>query len=263
MRAIAQLIFIILLAAVTGCSKKATEADTASAVSGESGKPGSYLAYEHRLEVVLTPEAIPARMDAVRSACAQATYGNCSLLNFEQSSGRYAHGTLTLRVAPEAVEPLSTLAAEHGRVGSQQTRAEDLAEAVSDNNKQREMMELQRATLLEFRARRDLPVSDVITVARELATIESELQNLMRSAAEQQRRIESNLLSIDYRASFEQSRLSRLGEAFDGVFDEAVDGSAEAIGMLAFGLPFLLLAFPLALLWRWAWRRLTGGRKAG
>lgn len=261
MRHAALLFVAVVLIATAGCAKKVAE-ESAPEVASQTGKPGSSLAYEHSMEVVLAAEAISDRMTAVRAACMEAKFGDCTLLRFEHSDGEHPRGSLTLRVAPDAVEPLAALAAEQGRLGSRQTRAEDLAEAVHDTGKQREMLGLQRATLLEFRSRSDLLVSDVITVARELATVESELQSLARTAADQQRRIETNLLSIQFSTDFQRSRWTRLGKAFGDSVDSAINGSAEAIEMLAFGLPFLFIAFPLSLLWRWAWRRMTGSRSA-
>jgi hypothetical protein len=29
------------------------------------------------------------------------------------------------------------------------------------------------------------------------------------------------------------------------------------VGLLGYGVPFLVLAFPLALFWRWGWRKAT------
>lgn len=252
---------ITLLLVLAGCSRKVVE-ETAPSVSGESGKPGSHLAYEHRIDALLPAEVIPARMEEVRTACSKAQFGGCSLLRFEQSDGEYPRGMVTLRVAPDAVEPLAALATKEGRMGSRETSAEDLAEAVEDSALQRERLELQRNSLLEFRARRDLSVSDLISISRELAAVESALQSQERTAAEQQRRIETNLLSIHFATDRRPSRWSRIGDAFDGLLDSVIDGSAESIEMLAFGLPFLLLAFPLALLWRWLWRRLSNGGTA-
>jgi hypothetical protein len=35
-------------------------------------------------------------------------------------------------------------------------------------------------------------------------------------------------------------------------------GSPDALSLLAYALPFLLLLFPMLLIWRWAWRSVAG-----
>ncbi len=39
-----------------------------------------------------------------------------------------------------------------------------------------------------------------------------------------------------------------------------VDGMVQAIELVAFGVPLLVIAFPVALFWRWAWRKATRPR---
>ena len=56
------------------------------------------------------------------------------------------------------------------------------------------------------------------------------------------------------------TRGSRLRQSLSGILDQFADGAASAIEALSYGLPFLLLGFPLLLLWLWLWRRFARRR---
>jgi hypothetical protein len=252
------MIFLAVALAVGGCAKETT-VDSAS-VDGEVGKPGTSLAYEHTVSVSVSGTALAGKMSAVREACADERFGSCSLLRFEESSGRYPDGLLAVRIVPEGVEPLVAVASKDARVGSRQTRAEDLAEAVADAAREEEQLNAQRRQLLEFESRRDLSVTDMISLAREGGLVESRLAELGRTSANLQRRIETNLLTIQFSTSESGSRWSTVGGSISDSLDSLADGTSEAIEMIAYGIPFLIVLFPLALVWRWLWRRSTSRR---
>jgi hypothetical protein len=96
-----------------------------------------------------------------------------------------------------------------------------------------------------------------LTLSRELASLEVALDLKEKESARQRRRIETNLLTISFEINNTESSAGKLGLAAGGLWESFVDGLAEALTMLSYGLPFLFLAFPNALLWRWIWRRIT------
>ncbi|MDX2253180.1 MAG: hypothetical protein NW202_12915, partial [Nitrospira sp.] len=55
------------------------------AVAGESGKPGSAMAYTHNVTVDLAENQIAARLDSVREACSSGRHGSCAP-NIHQSA---------------------------------------------------------------------------------------------------------------------------------------------------------------------------------
>lgn len=241
--------------ALSGCVKNTTL--DAPGTEGEVGKPGTSLAYEHTISVQVADDALAERMKAVREACADERFGHCSLLKFEESSGRFPSGVVSVRVAPASVEPLVALASVEGSIGSRATHAEDLAVAVADATRERDQLTAQRTQLLAFQNRKDLAVADMIALAHEIAVVESTLADLTQTSANLQRRVETNLLTIDFRAMQTRSRWSSVGNSLSDSLDSFLDGTSDAIEMIAFGLPFLILLFPLALFWRWLWRRVT------
>ena len=201
-------------------------------------------------------------MNAVREACTDDRFGHCNLLRFEESSGTYPRGLIVVRIEPAGVEPLVGLASKDGRIGSRQTHAQDLAEVVSDNARQTEQLQTQRDKLTGFQNRKDLAVSDMISLAHELASVESQLTELSRTSERLRQRMDTNLLTLDLSTPESAARWSGVGGAFSDFLDSLAEGTSEMIGMIAFGLPFLLVLFPLSLAWRWLWARATRKSRA-
>lgn len=143
---------------------------------------------------------------------------------------------------------------------SSSTRAEDLADRVRDLDRQRRRIEAQQARLDELEARGPLSAGDLIAVAGERARLDTELAELAQAGAEVARRVETNLVSVRFQTD-RGGHLARLGEAFGDLDEALVDGVIELVELGVWGLPFVLLAFPLALLWRWGWRRATGAAR--
>ena len=244
--------------AVGGCTKKSTAAS--ASIDGEVARPGSFLAYEHTVRVELEEGAdAAARIGRVRAACDDGRFGACAVLDVTTSQGEYAEGSIKVRVDPKGVEPLVALASEAARIGSRTTHAEDLASIVRDTARTRTTLQRRHAKLLELQTRSDLSVSDLLALSSETSTVETALEEAEGTAAQLERRLDTNLLEIAFSQGTDDSRTARISAAFGETLDAATNGIAAALSALAYGLPFLLIAFPLALLWRIAWRRFTRG----
>lgn len=253
------LLSCLLLIALVGCAKKEAVEPGPAAVQGMANAEG-LLAYEHSVSIELPAELLSARMAALRSACTQGVHGRCSLLEFTENAGEYASGRMQMRLVPEAVEPMLAGAADGGRSTRRSTRAEDLSVAVADNARERDRLSLQQQRLDALAGRTDLSVVEHLQLARELSALEAERLSAERVAAQQSLRLETNLLSLEFRAStLSGSRWSALGVALSESMDNFVDGLIEAIEVIAYALPYVLLAFPLALLWWALWRLATRG----
>lgn len=253
------LVLTLLLVVLIGCKKELASAPNAGTDErvGELAKPGSMLAYEHALTFETPAQALQERVDAVRAACTEERFGACSVLAIESSGERRA--ALSLRAVPAAIDPLVELAGSGGRQIERQTRAEDLADAVQDVESQRDLLTRQRTQLLAFTERRDLGVSDLISLSQQLAGVDSQLADLNQTAAQQRRRIETNLLQLNWRSPYvDESR--DWGEVWERFVDNLADGADNLAELLGYFLPLMLAAFPLALGWRWAWRRATRNR---
>lgn len=256
------LVALLLIGVLGSCKKEAVSAPEAMAPEGVAGlasKAGGFLAYTHTVGFEVDPDSIARRIAALQSACTDERFGACSVLELESTSGRAARGSIAMRVVPAAVEELVKLGADGTEVASRRTSAEDLADAVADVTDSRDLLTRQRAKLLEFSERKDLAVTDLITLSENLAAIDARLQSLAQDAAQQRRRIESNHLTINFASNAkweDESDFSfvAIWDRFTSNLEDGIDGAAEYTGYF---LPILVLFFPLALLWRWAWRWAT------
>ncbi|MGG2397637.1 DUF4349 domain-containing protein [Pseudomonas sp. SH1-B] len=241
---------------LTGCSDP-SGTPGGGALQGERNKADSYLAYEHHVGIEISSERIGERIAATREACLSERFGACSLIAAQQSTGRNPRGELTLRIVPDGVEALTGLASEGGELISRTTRAEDLAQAVADNRRQHEQLLRQQQTLQQFEKRDDLAVTDLLTLAREQAALEVQLQAIAQEAAQQQYRLSTNLLTLNFSSPYESSALGRIGDAFSRLSDNLAEGTVNVIEFVGYSLPFLIVLFPVALGLRKLWRRLT------
>ena len=265
--------FILLSALLlfgTGCKKSVQLADapepatSSESTSGVATRPGSQLAYEIDLQITLPAALIAARLEALRQACeAQAPTQSCSLLSIEQQQEQ---GSIEMRAAPAAIEVLTSQAIASGNVVQRTIKAEDLSQALADNALAAESLTLQHEKFKALLSRADLAVSDAITLARELSDLEAASQTGARDRAVLLRRVETNFLRIKFSAlqldepapGFWQN-FSAAFEGFDATVAEAL---SEIILVLVYILPFIFAMFPVALIWRWLWRKLTGQGRA-
>lgn len=109
----------VLLAALYGCSAEHAESVSGNAgFQGETGKPGTALAYEHRVGIRLPAARIDAQLAASRDACNSERLGQCDVLAIEQRGGIGHYAELTVRIVPDGVEKLVAAAAEGGTLES-------------------------------------------------------------------------------------------------------------------------------------------------
>lgn len=216
---------------------------------------GTFLAYEHDASVRLPGADIPAHVAAVRDACQQARFGDCAVLQISQRGDPYPGGEITVRTAPAGVEPLLKLAGEGGQIASRSTSAEDLAQQVADTRLTQARLENEHARLLEYQRRGDLKMADLLTLSQRLAEIESGLQVARQDAAQQQRRIDTQRLTINFQAIGTEQRRSELGQALSDTGEIFTGSVAWVIRFIAGVLPPAILL--VLLLWglRAWWRR--------
>jgi hypothetical protein len=225
-------------------------ADTAGAAAqdmkGVGNHNGSQLAYAHDVRVRLSAEHLPDNLGKVRDACNAQVFGACDVLGEQLSAGDIPSGELQMRAAPEAVAGLVKTAAAGGSIAQRSTQAEDLAAAVRDNGLRRKRLELQHAKLAEILAQGHGNLDQLMEMTERLADIEAQLGAADQEAAQQQRRIATNLLSLHFEAeniSVATVASSKVGEAFSGLFetwDAIFAGMVRVLlgGLLPFALVF-------------------------
>jgi hypothetical protein len=99
-------------------------------------------------------------------------------------------------------------------------------------------------------------------LARELSNLEAAVQTAMRDRDLLHRRVETNFLRISFTAVQEIEPAPgfwhNFSAEFEG-FDATLAGALSEIILALVYLPPLIFAmFPVAIIWRWLWRKLTG-----
>lgn len=269
-----------LLGAVSACSEHAPEAPAqglmqsyesnatmaAAAPPAAPGAPratrGDTLAYEHNISVEMDKELLPTRLREIEAACNADRASACTVLDVSlQSQQDLPSGSIRMRLAPAGVEPLITLAGKDAKPTERSTRAEDLAEPVADTERQLALMTLHRDRLTELMKNKDIKIDQLITVSRELATVQAQIDSLGTQRANLRRRIDTDLLTINLtlpkRAYVsDPTPVSDALRYFGNDFREAV---GMVIRFLAVLLPWLVIILPglflIRLFWRWIGRK--------
>ncbi|MEL1265154.1 DUF4349 domain-containing protein [Pseudoxanthomonas putridarboris] len=249
---------LVLLAvfALAACAKQES-ARLPSASLVLNAPQGEFLAYEHDVEVALAGERIPAALKAAQASCQRKAFGDCVVLHVSQQGGDHPRGVLTVRIVPAGVEPMIASASAGGEVGDRSTHAEDLAEAVRDNTLARTRLQKEQARLLEFQQRRDLSVADMIALSQQLSQVEAKLQLAEQEAAQHQRRIQTQKLTLRFQPPGGQSGRGEIRQAVRDFFATLATGTAWTIRAVAFLIPVLVALAILFSLWRRLRRRKT------
>lgn len=253
----------VLLVAACSYKEKASDAgglayaEGAAAAAGDAN--GALLAYEHTVGVQLDRAAIAPRLQAIRSACSEARFGTCTLIEAQQSAGDWPQARAVMRMAPDAIEPMIALAAEGGDTGERSTRAEDLAVVVRDNTTEQDRLTKEMARLQAFEARGDLSVADMIALSERIAAAEAQLEAAAREGARHRQRIDTQLLTVQLRGRNGEQGRSEIGAAFREFGATLATGTAWTIRATAFLLPLALVGFFLFAALRALWRRRRRG----
>ena len=229
-----------------------------SAPAPQVPRTSESLAYEHTVSVELGKQDLPKRIAEVQTACASSKEFGCTLLDVSSESHEgVPAGSIRMRLAPAGVEPIIEIAAKGGEVTGRNTHAEDLAQPVADTERELALMTTHRDRLAEFMKSKDLKVDQLITVSRELATVQSQIDSLSTQRANLRRRIDTEVLTINLTLPRKASEAEQhpVRDAF-GVFGSQLwQALGEVILFLANLIPWLLVIIPglfvLRLFWRW------------
>ena len=138
------------------------------------------------------------------------------------------------------------LASDGARLGSRSTHAEDLAVVVRDNSLVQDRLRKELARLQEFQQRPDLAVADMITLSQRMAEAEAQLQAAEQEGAQHRRRIDTQLLSLNFQPTGGEEGRNEVVQAFRDFGKILSMGTAWMIRAAAFLIPLLLVLVVLA-----------------
>lgn len=255
---------LALAVVLAGCGKPERVADAPHYSEPAEGKPvrGKFLAYEHALSIDAAEDQVLPLADKLQAACAADTANTCTLLQSSKGSGRNVSAQLRVRAKPAGIEALMKLAASGGAVAHQETRVDDLAKAISDSDKQLDMLRQYQRKLTELENRAGNNLETLMKVSKELAQVQAELEQAMGQNAHLLQRVNMDLLDVQISARHQQSFWTPVRHALDDFSGDLSRGVSSVVTGAAYLLPWLLVgAAALAggrRLWRWRGKRRQG-----
>jgi len=249
-----------VLLALTGCGKHEAAADAGAGVAGAVKSPdGASLAYEHDLDIRLDAATIGPRVTQIADACQSARFGDCAVLQVGQQGGEYPSGSIRVRIAPTGVEPIIGLAGQGGEVSSRNTHAEDLAQQVADTALAKARLQKEHERLLTYQGSKDIKLADMLAITQRLSEIEAGVEQANKDAAQQRRRIDTQLVTLQFSTRSGERSRSEIGQALRESGTIVSNSVAFLIRAVAALLPVAAVlgvgGWIAVRLWRWRRRR--------
>lgn len=216
----------------------------------------TYLAYEHSVTVSAKREQAKQLLTTLIENC-QAT-SDCAILESEQSRDSYRLGRLVLRAPAPVVAMLLKQVQQGGDVNQLTTRAEDLSGSIMDTEKRLAQLRQYRSQLDILAKRADNNVEALIQIHRELAEVQSQIEDLSGQSAYLIKRVKTELLTVDVqelRESQKQSSWSPISNALDEFVDTLASSFGSFVIFIAVIAPWLLIIIPSIWGIRKLWRR--------
>jgi uncharacterized coiled-coil protein SlyX len=247
-------LFWLAVVALTACSNPA-ETGSPGGAAVKEGR-GGFLAYEHSVFIDTEEARVRPLAEQLLAACHADRENNCTLLESASGQGRDPSALVKLRAKPAGVAKLVALASSGGTVQRQQVHVDDLAKSVIDSNKRLDMLKGYERKLKDLEGKAGNSVDALMKLSKELASVQSELEQAVGQNAHLLERVNLDLLTIQIDARQHRSFWSPIGAALSGFMGNLSQGVSSLITGLAYILPWLLAAFAAWLGGRKLWRKL-------
>ncbi|MBD8528940.1 MULTISPECIES: DUF4349 domain-containing protein [unclassified Massilia] len=183
----------------------------------------------------------------------------CTLLEASIRSGADAGATVRMRVIPAGVNKVLGALDGRGKILEQSSKGEDLAEPIEDAARKLAMLSGYRDQLQTLARQRALDADALIKLHRELAEVQSEIDNAATSQAQLRRRVDTELLTVAVHEHAKAGRSREVRAALEDFGDDLLKGVAVLITFVASTIPFALAGS----VGYFAWRRLRRGHRGG
>jgi hypothetical protein len=227
--------------------------------------PVSYLAYAYTMSLELPGDRLTGVMDAHAAACRSAGLRACQLVSSQRSGDPEGslRGALSLRAEPEWLQRFMQgiprdVAGASGRVTGQSTTTEDLTREIIDTEATLRAKRGLRDRLQQLLATRPGDLSDLLSVERELARVQGEIDSTESNLAAMRTRVSMSALSIEYASSARavaSSTFEPLRLAVVGFLVAVVESTAALVTVVGGLLPWVIAV------WVAVWLALTVRRR--
>lgn len=233
---------------------------------GQVAAPQSMMAYRYNYGISLPAKAVEPVMRTHMQRCLDAGPSACQVLNAsaQEHSEDHTSAYLSLRAAPDWLNEFrdgleSSLEASDGKVINSSVSAEDLTRRIFDADARLTAQTALRDRLLNLLETRDAGLQDLLSVERELARVQAEIESATAQLKTLRQRVSMSVMDVRYESrarAVTQSAFAPVINALTGFFRTLSEGLASVIGFIAVALPWLLFVIlPGIALFRWFWRR--------
>jgi hypothetical protein len=246
---------------LSACSAKQEQPNQAMAEMAEARvdhKRAAGIAYEHAVELEVPAGEMRQAYDAVQKACAALPDHGCTLLGASIRNGAAAGASVRMRIRPDGVNRVLHSLDGRGKVVSQSSKGEDLAEPIQDGERKMAMLTAYREQLQTLARQRALEPEALIKLHRELAEVQSEIDKDGTSQAELRRRVDTELLTVAMHEHATAGQAGKVKQALEDFGDDLQHGVAMLITFVASTMPFALAG----IVGYFAWRRVRAGRRS-
>lgn len=251
-----QRLFLLCCLALSACSRP-VETGAPGQAALQEGR-GAFLAYEHSLAIDTGSARVGLLAEQLIAACHADRENSCTLLESTSAQGRDPSAQVKFRARPAGIAKLVALARSGGTLQRQQVHVDDLAKSIVDSNKRLDMLTAYERKLQQLEGKAGNSVDAMMKLSKELATVQSELEQAMGQNAHLLQRVNLDLLSIQIDARQQRGFWSPIGSALADFTSNLSQGLSHLITGLAFILPCLFALLAAWLAGRKLWRAIKG-----
>jgi hypothetical protein len=242
---------VVLAILLGGCTANQEESSGGAAAPAPrvDHARAAWLAYEHEIKLE-SPGQSRQIAEAVRRTCVALPARGCTVMEASMRSGAMPGATIRMRVTPAGVNKVLGSLDGRGEVVAQSTSAKDLAEPIQDGERKMAMLTGYRDQLQTLARQRALEPEALIKLHRELAQVQSEIENTAGSSAQLRTRVDTELLTVVLQEQAAAGHKGAVRQAIDDFTDDLLQGVAMLITFVASTIPFALAGTAGYLVWR-------------
>ncbi|MBI3898019.1 MAG: DUF4349 domain-containing protein [Gammaproteobacteria bacterium] len=253
-------ILLIVFSTLIGCSGKEANPQAGrfaeSPVAAEAdGARNKYLAYEHSISVDTTEDGTSSLYEKIISTCKADKPNGCTLLDSNLTTGRSISAQIKIQAKPAGIKNIIGIVSAGGELINQATHVEDLALPITDNNKRLEMLKQYQLRLMKLEQKANNDVDALIKVSKELATVQSEIEQAAGQSVYLLERVNLEVLTISIGTHINRSFWSPIANAVADFSGDLSNGISSTVWALAYILPWSIILLIFVVIVRKLWRR--------
>lgn len=254
-------IFLTVIAGLTGCGENENGArlgyfdERATPASDAERSRNKYLAYEHSVSVDTNENGAKSLYEKIISTCKADSANGCTLLDSSLTTGRNISARIKIRAKPEGIKNIIDIVHANGELINQATHVEDLARPLIDNNKRLDMLKQYQKRLLKLERTATNDVDSLIKLSKELATVQSDIEQAAGENAHLLERVNMDILNIAIGTNKNRSFWSPVVNSIADFASNLSNGISIALVSLAYVLPWAVIIVIFLVVGRKVWRR--------